>query len=220
MAKKTLNPLLDLAWAFLPEPVVVARVAHQILEEGWEWVRGEKMEVRAIVRKSRPPRGLGKKRLEAVVAEMKRQDAIRDTRLRPPIDWAAWRPDRQSGRRQTVAERILGITNGSMTCHSLSGVNGSKVMLIENHGWNRENEVVILRPKPKIGPRQEIRIKIGSRRDYKHATEALLCYFAPKRVRAAMLAQHVVWLDFDLLETQIEQKDGSSKSYPWTKPGR
>ncbi len=216
MAEKNLNPLLDLAWAFLPEPVAVARVAHQILEEGWTWTRGEKGEVRALVSKSRPPRGFAKKRLDAVVAEMARQDKIRDTRLQSPIDWSAWRPGPESVRRQTVAERLLGDTSGSMTCLSLSGANGSRVLLVENHGWGRENEIVIFRPRPKIGPCQQIRIPVGHHRDYRHATAALLGQFAPVPVRAAMLSQRAVRLNFDRLATEIEQKDGSSKSYPWT----
>lgn len=212
MARRAINPLLDLAWACMSEQAIVAKVAAQCRARHLSWRRGEIGDIRAIVKESRPPRGVGKKRTEAVAEEIDRQNNTARERMRNrPIDWGAWKPDAIEYRRQRVGERRIRSTG---RVQSLSKVNGSLIFLVEGpYSWH-DNRVVILRPRPVCGPQH--RIVISVKCGHTHASEAILSTFWHTKVRSAFMQQRKVTLDWDRLETVIESSQGTER-IPWTK---
>jgi hypothetical protein len=84
--------ILDgLAWAGIPEPVRVARIAAALVREKSESCDSlTKTRIREAVRDTSPPYGRGKAIYEAVTKEIDRQSPIFEERKQGHEEWKAW----------------------------------------------------------------------------------------------------------------------------------
>lgn len=197
------SALHELAMATFPEEVIVVRLAREIVEYQWGWRTGYYTDIRKKVKDSRPPWGQGKKRLEAVIAEMDRQSKIRRERiLNAPVDWASWSQPHKQDRRTAVLNHLTGL---GVSCQQLKRYQDRLVMLCGNYN----PMLIILQPD---GSYIEAKLASG----YQSAISgAVLNSFMPKRVTAAMMNGASVEVDFVRLATILHHTSGDTEMIAW-----
>lgn len=196
--------LHDLALAIFPEEIIVARIANKLVKRNWRWRNGYYTDIRNAVRESRPPWGQGKKRLEAVITEMKRQYALRaKRRANKPIDWATYSRGDIHYRRTSVFNNLTGLNH---SCQQLSRYQGRLVMLTAGY---YDRLLCVMQPD---GSYAKIAIKANYRLTiYKAITET----FMRGKVAAAMMAGAAIEMDFVRLATIIHHKTREPEVVPW-----
>ena len=215
MSSQKKSPLIELAWMFWPEDTIVRRTASKIVAKGWSWSRGKKTNIRNMVRATRPPRGGFVRRTEAVVKEMGRQSRIRDQRSsNRPIDWSKHRPADRAVRREAVYASLTGshISWGNPV-RDLRRAGSNVAFIVRDSSWR--TFLVLVRPKPYTGPREVIRIVVHESSTM--VTEGLFRSYGRRHVAYAHAHGRQVVLDFEKLETRVEQENGEYLTFPWTR---
>ena len=209
--------LHDLAWSAIPEKVIVRRTASKIADRGWSWERGRKGDIKEMVAETRPPRGLGVKRLKAVLPELERQKSIRSKRARnQPIEWSKWRPRPKATRWCVIAGKLIGRIGDGYYGTVFDFRHAGENVVIYHRDTYAHSILSILRPKPHIGPRQRISIRIEGTYSLT-VPGALFRAFGRGHVTQAQADGRQVILDFEKLETRVEKRGGGFLTFPWSR---
>lgn len=213
MSRQGNHPLVELAWMFYPEDTIVRLTASRIVTKGWSWARGKKTDIRKMVRETRPPRGGFIRRTEAVVKEMGRQERIRRMRqANQPINWAKHRPSNRHDRMGAIYTSLAGGKYGwGNPVRDLRHAGKNVVILVRDSSFRAR--LVIVRPKPHTGPREVIEILLDEASVV--VTEGLFRSFGRRQVAHAHAHGRRVVLDFEALETRVEQENGEYLTFPW-----
>jgi hypothetical protein len=210
MARK-INALLDLAWATKSEAAIVGQITSEIVRKGWTWDRwgGNMGDIRAKVKSTRPHRGIGVKRLKAVIAGIEPQRTIRDARRgNKPIDWSVYETPSIGARRNKVFAYLTGRT---ATCTQLARINGELIFASEGYSYR---SVVVLRGAEML--------VFKSRRGYASITGTILSWH-PTCVRRALQSGGSVAIDFASHETIVKtvvKGERQERRIKWPAPQR
>jgi len=210
------SPLMDLAWQFLPEKVIVARVAADVVRDYSAWTSSarygglpSKKVVDGYVRNTSPPRGMLGKRIEAVRQEAKRQKAIYTKRARnAPIDWANWsQPQLEFRYREVAAYRLKQNGHNCLLVRQWKGhllmiySNWSHLALAVRHPGGRI-DVVTTGHDRTLPPKGWI-------------LQYFLAQVSQGATKEAMLGEAKLSYDFCRLRTIINRPDGSETYHHW-----
>lgn len=210
-----MSALLDLAWASMSELSIVAKLAAKCRKRGRGWARGDKGEIREIVKDSRPPRGFKKKRLDAVIEEISRQEDVSSKRARSrPIDWSNLHAQSIVTRRNRVFELVAGKTEFKC-CLGYQKWQGHNVFLVRRDYYERIHLYIL---HPDGGKRI---IKFGDGVEGHTTILGLVLYVLgrkPGLLKQAVMNGWRIEPDFCLGRTVIHRPAWEDIVLPWVTP--
>lgn len=210
MPKK--NALMGLAWSMLPEKAIIARLANQLVkhqENHYYYGRDVKQfELKEAVRKTQPPYGYLKKRVEALPAEISRQNEIR--RKRRLSREVPETPSLQV-RRNIVADRLTGRRGN---CFYVRRIGATRIV-IQSH--NHELFVDLIRND---GKRACFRATYYQGYAYVPCFRTTLVNIFHSVDGSEALVEETragasIRLNFDLWLTEVTYTDGRVARLPW-----